>query len=79
MLERTSVTVNPMICHGKANIKGTRVLVTAILDNLAAGVTEDEILNSYPALTRGDIRAALAYGAELAKERYVPVKPARRR
>lgn len=77
MLERTSV--NPMICHGKACIKGTRVLVTAILDNLAAGVTEDEILNSYPALTRDDIRAALAYGAELAKERHVPVKTARRR
>lgn len=77
MLERTSV--NPMICHGKACIKGTRVLVTAILENLAAGVTEDEILNSYPALTRDDIRAALAYGAELAKERYVSVKTARRR
>lgn len=77
MLERTSV--NPMICHGKACIKGARVLVTAILDNLAAGVTEDEILNSYPALTRDDIRAALAYGAELAKERHVPVKTARRR
>lgn len=77
MLER--ISVNPMICHGKACIKGTRVLVTAILDNLAAGVTEDEILNSYPALTRDDIRAALAYGAELAKERYVPVKIARRR
>lgn len=71
MLER--ISVDPLVCHGKACIKGTRVLVTAILDNLAAGVSEDDILKSYPTLTREDIRAALAYGAELAKERYVPV------
>ncbi len=72
MLER--ISVDPLVCHGKACIKGTRVLVTVILDNLAAGVSEDEILRSYPTLTRDDIRAALAYGAELAKERYVPVR-----
>lgn len=71
MLER--ISVDPLVCHGKACIKGTRVLVTVILDNLAAGVSEDDILKSYPSLTREDIRAALAYGAELAKERYVPV------
>lgn len=67
------ISVDPMVCHGKACIKGTRVLVTAILDNLVAGVSEEDILKSYPTLTRDDIRAALAYGAELAKERYVPV------
>lgn len=71
MLER--ISVDPLVCHGKACIKGTRVLITAILDNLAAGVSEDDILKSYPTLTREDIRAALAYGAELTKERYVPV------
>ncbi|MDP2726125.1 MAG: DUF433 domain-containing protein [Dehalococcoidia bacterium] len=71
MLER--ISVDPLVCHGKACIKGTRVLITAILDNLAAGVSEDDILKSYPTLTREDIRAALAYGAELAKERYVPI------
>lgn len=77
MLDR--ISVDSAVCHGKACIKGTRILVTSILDNLAAGVSEEEILSSYPTLTRGDIRAALAYGAELAKERYVPVKSGRRR
>lgn len=77
MLDR--ISVDPAICHGKACIKGTRVLVTAILDNLAAGLSEDEILTSYPSLGRDDIRAALAYGAELAKERYIAVKSGKRR
>jgi len=49
------------------------VLVTAMLDKLAAGISEEEILRSYPTLALEDIRAALAYGAELATERYVPV------
>lgn len=71
MLER--ISVDPRICHSKACIWGTRVLVTAILDNLARVISEEEILRSYPTLALEDIRAALAYGAYLAKERYVPV------
>ena len=50
-------------------------MVSVILDNLAAGISEKEILKSYPSLTKEDIQAAVAYAAELAKERYVPVKP----
>ena len=73
LLER--ISVNPEVCHGKACIKGTRTPVSVILDNLAAGVSEKEILKSYPSLCREDIQAAVAYAAELAKERYVPVKP----
>lgn len=63
------ITVDPHICHGRACIHGTRIFVSVILDNLAAGITEDEILRQYPALTREDIHAALAYGAALARER----------
>ncbi len=68
------ISVDPQICHGKACIKGTRIMVSVILDNLAAEVSEKEILKSYPTLTKEDIHAAVAYAAELAKERYVPVK-----
>lgn len=74
LLER--ISVDPQICHGRACIKGTRVMVSVILDNLAAGVSEKEILKSYPSLKREDIQAAVAYAAELAKERHVPTNPA---
>lgn len=71
LLER--ITVDPSVCHGKACIKGTRIMVSVILDNLAAGVTQEEILTSYPSLAAEDIRAAIAYAAGLAKERLVPI------
>lgn len=63
------ITVDPAMCHGTACIKGTRIPVSIILDNLAAGVTEQEIRRNYPALTPEDIHAALAYAAALARER----------
>ena len=72
LLER--ISVSPNICHGKATIKGTRIMVSVILDNLAAGMSEVEILKSYPTLTRADIGAALAYAAELAHERAIPLE-----
>ena len=62
------ISVNPSICHGKACIRGTRVMVSVILDNLAAGMTRQEILASYSSLDEVDIQAALAYAAELARE-----------
>lgn len=65
------VTVDPSICHGKACITGTRVLVSVVLDNLAAGMSIDAILISYPSLTREDVQAAISYAAELARERVV--------
>ncbi len=49
------VAVDPLICHGKACIKGTRIMVSVILDNLADDVSEEEILKSYPSLTLEDI------------------------
>jgi uncharacterized protein (DUF433 family) len=62
------ISVNPAVCHGKACIRGTRVMVSIILDNLAAGIHTDEIRASYPTLTDADIQAALSYAAELARE-----------
>jgi len=70
---RERITVNPMTCHGKACIKGTRIMVSVILDNLASDVSEKEILESYPSLTLEDIKAAIAYAAELSRERLVAV------
>lgn len=65
------ITVDPQVCHGRACITGTRVLVTTVLDNLAAGLSADEIIGSYPSLSRESINAAMAYAAEIAKERVV--------
>jgi len=68
---RQYITVDPNVCHGKACIKGTRIMVSVVLDNLAAGVTVDEILHSYPSLTSEAVQAAIAYAAELARERFI--------
>src|SRR6266446_1182499 len=65
---RDRISVNPAVCHGRACIRGTRVMVSAIVDNVAAGVPRDEILRSYPTLKDADIEDALAYAAELARE-----------
>jgi uncharacterized protein (DUF433 family) len=58
------IRVDPNICHGKVCIKGTRIMVSVILDNLAAHVPPDRILHSYPSLQPEDIRAALMYAPE---------------
>ncbi|MFP5307150.1 MAG: DUF433 domain-containing protein [Gammaproteobacteria bacterium] len=68
---RTRISTDPAICHGKACIKGTRIMVSVVLDNLAAGHSVDEIVQLYPTLHREDVAAAMAYAAELARERIV--------
>lgn len=65
------IAVDPEICHGKACIKGTRIMVSVVLDNLAAGLSPDEVIHSYPALSDESVRAAIAYAADLARERIV--------
>ena len=65
---REHLTSDPSVCHGQLCAKGTRVMVTNILDSLAEGSSTDEILRSYPSLTRAHIEAALAYAADLARE-----------
>jgi uncharacterized protein (DUF433 family) len=68
---RDYIATDPNICHGQACIRGTRIPVSVVLDNLAAGLSETEIIESYPALGGDGIRAATAYAAELARERIV--------
>ena len=70
---REYISVDPNICHGQACISGTRVMVSVILDNLAAGLTVEEIVDSYPSVSDDAVEAALHYAAELAKERVVPL------
>jgi uncharacterized protein (DUF433 family) len=70
---RDYITVDPNVCHGKACIKGTRIMVSVILDNLAADLTPDEILRSYPSLDREAVQAAITYAAELARERVIAI------
>ena len=68
---REHTSVDPLFCHGKACIRGTRVLVTVVLDNLAAGLGPEEIVSSYPSLTVESVRAVIAYAAALAREEHV--------
>ncbi len=67
------IAVDSKVCHGKACIKGTRIPVAVILDNLAAGEAPEAILENYPSLKLGDVHAAIAYAADLAKERHIVV------
>jgi uncharacterized protein (DUF433 family) len=71
LLER--ISIDPDICGGKPCIKGTRLWVSLVLDFLADGVTEAELMSDYPQLTHHDIMAAIAYGAEMSRERILPV------
>jgi uncharacterized protein (DUF433 family) len=68
---RDHITVDPGICHGQACVRGTRIPASVVLDNLAAGLSAEEIVKSYPTLTREAIQASVAYAAELARERVV--------
>jgi uncharacterized protein (DUF433 family) len=67
------ISIDPEICGGKPCIKGTRLWVSLILDFLADGVTEAELLLDYPQLTHQDVMAAIAFGAEMSRERILPV------
>ena len=62
------ISVDPLVCHGQACLKGTRIPVSIVLDCLGDGMTVDEIVGQYPSLTPTDVRAAAAYGASLARE-----------
>jgi uncharacterized protein (DUF433 family) len=67
------ISIDPAVCGGKPCIKGTRIWVSLVLDLLATGLSEAELRAEYPALTREDILGAIAYGAEAARERVIPV------
>ena len=68
---RARISTDPNICHGKACITGTRIMVSVVLDNLADGSDVAEIVRLYPSLRAEDVAAAIAYAAELARERVV--------
>lgn len=72
------ISIDPDICFGKPCIRGTRIWVSLILDFLSNGMKIEEVITEYPHLTAEDIYAAIAYGAEMSRERYVeiPVKEA---
>jgi uncharacterized protein (DUF433 family) len=67
------ITVDPKVCHGNACIKNTRIMVSVVLDNLAAGLSIEEILHSYPSLNRESILATVSYAADLSRERIVSI------
>lgn len=67
------ILVDPNVCFGRPCIRGTRIWVSLIVENLAEGMKEEEILAAYPQLTREDIMAALAYAAEMTRERVIPL------
>jgi uncharacterized protein (DUF433 family) len=70
---RNFIVADPNICHGQPCVRGTRIMVSVLLDNLAAGVPLDQILASYPSLSPEAVQAAIAYAADLARERIVPL------
>jgi len=67
------IGVDPNICFGKPCIRGHRIWVSLVLDLLASGMTTQQILDEYPGLEEADVRACIAYGAEMARERYVEI------
>jgi uncharacterized protein (DUF433 family) len=67
------ISIDPNVCFGKPCIKGHRIWVSLILDFLASGWSIPEILANYPGLDEADIRACIAYGAEMSRERYVEI------
>jgi uncharacterized protein (DUF433 family) len=64
---RERIASDPKICQGRACFAGTRIMVAVVLNNLAAGISAERIMASYPSLKPGDIQAALAYAADFAK------------
>ena len=69
------IAIDPNVCFGKPCIRGTRIWVSLIVENFAEGVSEAELLHAYPQLQPDDIRAALAFAAEMTRERIIPLPP----
>ncbi len=70
---RDRIVSDPKVCHGQACVRNTRIPVSVVLDNLAAGLSPDAIVQSYPSLTAEDVRASVGYAADLARERVFPL------
>ncbi len=70
------IVMDPQICHGRPCIRGTRIWVSLVLDRLAAGEQVPDLLREYPQLNEEDIRACIAYGAEMTREHVIPIPAA---
>jgi uncharacterized protein (DUF433 family) len=68
---RDRIVIDPEIHHGEPCIRGTRVPVAIVIGSFADGMTVDEIINQYPQLSPEDIRAALAYAAEVMRQEII--------
>jgi uncharacterized protein (DUF433 family) len=66
-VEQARISIDPMVCHGKPVIGGTRVLVANLLGALAAGQSRQSILQDYPSIVEEDIDAALDFAAQMAR------------
>ena len=69
------ISIDPNVCFGRPCVRGTRIWVSLIVENFAEGVPEAELLEAYPQLHLEDIRAALAFAAEMTRERIIPLPP----
>lgn len=76
MREFDRITFDPSVMGGRACIRGMRVTVSLVVNLVANGMTQDEILKAYPYLEPEDIRQALQYVAWLAEEAVYPTEPA---
>ena len=70
---RDYISSDPMVCHGRVCVTGTRVMVTVILGSLVDGLSAQEIVAHYPSVSEEAVQASLLYAAELARERIVPL------
>ncbi len=71
LLER--ISIDPKVCFGKPCIRGHRIWVSLVLDLISAGLSVEEVQEEYPQLSREDILACVAYGAEMSRERFVDI------
>ena len=69
------ISIDPNVCFGKPCVRGTRIWASLIVDNLAEGISEAELIAAHPQLQPDDIRAALAFAAEMTRERIIPLRP----
>jgi len=67
------ISIDPNICFGKPCIRGTRIWVSLLLDFLADGMSIQEVIEEYSHLQVEDVRAAIAYGAEMSRERFIEI------
>ena len=67
------ISIDPNVCFGKPCVRGHRIWVSLVLDLLASGMAVKDILEQYPGIEEADVLACIAYGAEMARERYIDI------